>query len=444
MPTIAELRPLLTEPREDLSAEYKGWLDLTTNNHRAIVAKAAIALANHGGGFIVLGMVEQGDALESVDRPEEIPEISQDAINNAVNRYSTPNFHCRVYMVAHPESGIVHPIVSVPGNLTEPVMSRRECAGVISQNKCYIRKPGPRSEEPQSAEEWRELLNRCVRAGRDEMLDSIRAIFSGRLDVGVATPDESEILDQFIVESRTRWEDVIEDLPVESPSRFPFGHYEFGCSLVGASAAPSLNELQERLAAARRPKHTGWPPFLDMTTPEWRPYPTDDGVEAWVGRPARDNWAERDPSLCDFWRATVDGKLYSIRGYAEDGWERVEPGRWIDLTMPVWRIGEILIFVSRLAASYEDVEAIAFSIRFTGLASRQMTSITGRRAMLEGWTSQTDEVHLRGRATVIQLTDNLPEFLRECLTPLYERFNFFRPPNQLYEEEIARLRANNF
>lgn len=444
MPTNAELRPLLAEPREDLGAEYKGWLDLSTNEHRAILAKAAIALANHGGGFIVWGMTEQGESFVSAARPGEIPEVTQDAINSAVNRFASPSFHCRMYSVDHPQSGVTHPIISVPGNLTEPVMSRRECAGVIALNKCYVRKPGPRSEEPQSAEEWRALLSRCVRAGRDEMLDSIRGILSGRLDAGHAAPNEQALLEQFAEQSRQRWMALADDQPEDSPSRFPLGHYDFACSFVGATAAPSLIDLQERLAFARRPKHTGWPPFLDMTTPEWRPYPTDDGIEAWVGRPARDNWAERDPSLCDFWRATKDGKLYSIRGYSEDGWERVEPGRWIDVSLPVWRIGELLIFIARLATRFESVDAISIRVTFTGLRGRQLTSITGRRAMFEGWNCQTDQVSLEGRATPAQLSDNLPEFLRSFLNPLYERFNFFQPPEQLFDEEIARLRENNF
>jgi len=43
MPSIQELQPLVAEPREALDAEYKGWLDLTTNDHKAVLAKAAIS-----------------------------------------------------------------------------------------------------------------------------------------------------------------------------------------------------------------------------------------------------------------------------------------------------------------------------------------------------------------------------------------------------------------
>jgi predicted HTH transcriptional regulator len=66
MPTIDDLKLLLEYPSEKLSIEYKSWLDLTDNAAKANLAKAAIALANEGGGIIVLGMREdavRGGAL---------------------------------------------------------------------------------------------------------------------------------------------------------------------------------------------------------------------------------------------------------------------------------------------------------------------------------------------------------------------------------------------
>ena len=51
----AHLDDLINEPRETLDVEVKEWLDLTDNDHRAMIAKEVIALANHGGGFLVIG-----------------------------------------------------------------------------------------------------------------------------------------------------------------------------------------------------------------------------------------------------------------------------------------------------------------------------------------------------------------------------------------------------
>ena len=165
MPSIRELEPLISGPREELSVEYKDWLDLTVNEHRATLAKAAIALANHGGGFIIIGFAEHGSEWQSQIRPPNVPEITQDAVNAAIRRYATPEFHCGIDSVRHPNTNVEHPVITVPGDLTVPVMSKRDCENVIARNRCYIRKPGPRSEEPQTSEEWRDLLNRCLRAG---------------------------------------------------------------------------------------------------------------------------------------------------------------------------------------------------------------------------------------------------------------------------------------
>jgi predicted HTH transcriptional regulator len=132
VPSIQELQPLVTEPREALDAEYKGWLDLTTVEHKAVLAKAAIAIANHGGGYIIVGLEDQGHQLAGSPRPANVPEVSQDAVNAAIHRFATPEFHCEVYNVPSPASGVVHPVIVVPGNITEPIMSKRECQGVIA------------------------------------------------------------------------------------------------------------------------------------------------------------------------------------------------------------------------------------------------------------------------------------------------------------------------
>lgn len=50
------LADLLVDVREDLDFEVKNWLNLRDSNDQATFAKAVLALANHGGGFVVLGL----------------------------------------------------------------------------------------------------------------------------------------------------------------------------------------------------------------------------------------------------------------------------------------------------------------------------------------------------------------------------------------------------
>ena len=275
MRSTRELQQLVSEPREDLSVEHKGWLNLTENEHKATLAKAAIALANHGGGFIVVGLAEQGANLHSEDRPSQIPEITQDSVNAAIRRYATPEFHCEVYNVEHPTTNVVHPIITVPGDIRVPVMSKRDFPGVISQNRCYIRKPGPRSEEPQTGEEWRELFDRCLRAGREDMLEGIRSIVLGRVELQDPAPNALSELQTYCDEALNRWLELVADQPKDAPARFPHGYYEMGFSLVGTQPTNGLVDVQDRLANARKIKLTGWPVFLDMQVPGPAPIPTN-------------------------------------------------------------------------------------------------------------------------------------------------------------------------
>lgn len=355
----------------------KDWLDLTSKEHKAKLAKAAIALANHGGGYIVIGFDDKG--LVSQPRPEEIPEITQDSVNAAIRRYADPEFHCEVYDVPHPGTGVSHTVVVVPSTLTVPVMSRRDYQGEIAQNSCYIRKPGPRSEQPQTAEEWRTLLNRYVRANQDEMLEAIRSIVTGRVETQDSIPNALDDLQDYRTAAHSRWEELVSNEPDSSPARFPHGYYEMAFSLVGATPANSLDELRNRLSDTGRIDLSGWPPFL-YASGQARPH--DDFVEAWLGRPDHKGWRHRESYQYDFWRASRDGKLYTVRGYREDDErDHKPPGRMFHTTLPIWRVGEGLLFASRFAATFEEVDQIAVYCRFTGLENRCLVIQDLRRGL---------------------------------------------------------------
>ena len=53
------LTDLVENPRETLDVELKDWLDLRgSQEHKAQLAKALLALANHGGGYLLIGFEE--------------------------------------------------------------------------------------------------------------------------------------------------------------------------------------------------------------------------------------------------------------------------------------------------------------------------------------------------------------------------------------------------
>ena len=437
---LANLQPLISTPREDLGVEYKTWLNLKTKEEQATLAKAAIAIANHGGGFVVIGFEEFDEHLVSIQRPQNIPVLTQDSVNAAVRRYASPEFHCAVHMILNATNNVEHPIIRVPSNLTEPVMSKRDCGGVIVRNRCYIRKPGPRSEEPQSGEEWRALINRCVRANREDMIDSIRSIVSGRVETIEAPPNVHAELSQFSEAARGRWQELSSVLPEDSTSRFPNGFYEMSFAIIGNETAQNLRNIQDRLREARSIRLTGWIPFLEMHGKESKPYPYDGMVEAWVGRPDKLRTLTDGPAHSDFWRVDKSGKLYTIRGYLEDELGQPPPGKVIEVTMPVWRVGEATYFALRYAEQFKDAKALAICARFTGLNGRTLTSVAKQRFMTDDRISRTNEIQLETTASLEQIKDNTVEVMHDLLTPFYELFSFFPLSQAFVEEELVRMK----
>jgi hypothetical protein len=446
MPTVADLESLLVRPNEALSIEYKSWLVLSENPGRATLAKAAIALANHGGGTIVLGMREnnnEGGALGSQPRPEGLRRYSQDAVNAAINRFADPALHCELMFAVHPETQIEHALVLVPAGISVPVMSTRDCEGVISARRCYIRKPGARSEEPLTGEEWRALLDRCVRARREDMLDAIRAIVQGRVVVAPITGVQNTLA-EFMDAAQERWRDLIDQLPPDDPGRMPLGYREIGFELANAQPAPTLVELLRRIDEAGRLRLTGWHPFLSLDRDPYRPRQHGGVVETWLGAP-EEGRALHDAAHCDFWRAHRDGRLFLLRGYSEDAWQGLEPGTAIEVTNPIWRIGEALLFASRFARLYDEDPSIVVRCRLTGLRNRALVT-TGERGptVRSGLVCDDEDVMLETQATAAQIEDNLAEVLHPFLIPLYERFSFYELPMALVSQELERMRGGRF
>ena len=323
-------------------------------------------------------------------------------------------------------------------------MSKRDqTEGGLGQHKVYVRKPGPRSEEPHTAEEWRTLLDRCVRARREHLLDSVRAIVLGRVEE--SSTDRAAVgLEDFMSSSRERWMKLVQVGPENAPFRFPNGHYEIAIGLVNPQPAAGLAELKDRLGVAQRVQTSGWPPFLDIGIEGLNPYAYESCIEAWLGRPTQRNTLS-GPLDADFWRASLSGQLYLIRGYGEDSAEgrsssRRIPGEFLTIDLSVIRIWECLRIANQFARTFEDVDGMIVQCLYTGLSGRRLIHSSRPALSIREGVSEVGEVPLYGQFTLQQLEDNMPEVLQHLMAPLFEQFNFFKLTLNHVQNVLARYR----
>ena len=74
---LQRLADFLEGPRERLDVELKQWLDLSDANVRGKVARHLMALANHGGGWLQFGFIENDDGRFEHETAQGCPDTTQ-------------------------------------------------------------------------------------------------------------------------------------------------------------------------------------------------------------------------------------------------------------------------------------------------------------------------------------------------------------------------------
>jgi hypothetical protein len=450
----AELEGLLREPREAPDIEVKEWLDLSSNEHRAALAKEIIALANQGGGFVLIGFAEddEGQFQPAADRPPSLSAWAQDSVQEIVAKYVEPPFQCRVEHVAHPVTKLVYPIINVPGGHRVPIKAKSgspDKKGApdnkkLVANRVYVRRHGPASEEPQTPAEWDELLERCLRNRRTELLAGIRDLLAGAVPTSpTAMTTPADRAAEFRKAAQSRWQKLVSALPPTAAPRFPHGYYEATLSIQGDFDQPSLADFRKVLRFALK-NHSGWPPFVAIDRDPFGPRPVDGAIEAWFG--LNPDGSVAPPSHSDFWRISPEGLFYTRRGYSEDDrYKGMLPGKNFDLRTTIRRIGEVIVQAGYVATALKAEGAnLVSEFHWTGIEGRTLMSLEDPSAFSLTRVCHQAEFSNGGIIAVAAVPDALPEVVFNILKPLYELFAFYHLPKRVVEAELRSLLAHTY
>jgi hypothetical protein len=467
-----DLQRLLDAPREHLSIEIKGWLNLEDELDRANLAKAMLALANHGGGLVLIGWTEhEGNWRPDEPRPQALSMYSQDSINAIVAAYAEPVFHCDVDQVSGVTDDPKYPLVRVPGSHRVPIRAKRDDPERkhVRVHMYYIRRPGPASEPPQTAREWDELIRRCVLSAREELLDDFRRILQGQTggsefprigplfgdrpdahDAGkpdaaaaaAAFGPAGKMVEEWHNASTQRWRTLVTgSLSDELASRYQYGTWSVAYALAGHIRTPPLAELRNILVRAER-HETGYPLWWVPTKEEIKPRPFDGLIECWIK-----DAPYQDGAHSDFWRASPTGLFFSVRGHVEDAYGKlspgsgIQPGTVLDVRVPIWRVSEVLLHAVQIASDFSDPPVtVAFRFRWEGLRDRKLASLDLQRQTVHSYTSKQDCADSMIVVGSDRILPALPEIVGKLTRPLYEIFDFFALPAQFIESEIANFR----
>jgi hypothetical protein len=413
------LETLLQHPNESLDVEIKDWLKIDEPLHKADLAKAMLALANHGGGFILIGFRKVLGVYQPMQAdPEVIKLYDQDRINGIVSRYSDPSFHVECHMI----QGEIekHPVIVVPGGHNVPIRCTRSGPEErhTKQNAYYIRRPGPASEEPQSAKEWSDLIRRCVISDKENLLESLRSLLNPSISEPSQSTHSSNLHYEWIKSTDNRFFELIKEKYQDlSRSPFRYGYWEGTYSLFPQATNISLPDLNNKLSEIKG-NETGWPIGIVMMQEGVKPYPNNGCIEAWLGN------IFSEPDAADFWRFSPKGSFSVYRGYQEDvESSKKAPGTVFDYIIPVWRVAEFLLHGYRFAKTFNLTDlSMQVTIKWNGLKDRSLTSLSQRYHPISR-VSRQDSVESNLLIDDISLIEaSLADFVEQILRPLYEAF----------------------
>jgi transcriptional regulator with XRE-family HTH domain len=261
----------------------------------------------------------------------------------------------------------------------------------------------------------------------------------------VDEPAEGDTQSRFVRDAFERWRNLVAPLPQDSPARFPNGWYRIDYWLEGNLKTPELTAF-ERILEKAVVRKTGWPPFWLPTREAIQPREIDGLIECWLAPQGED--VERgfsDAAHCDFWRAAPSGRMFLIRGYQEDGAETFPAGTILDTTLPLWRMGEVLLHAERLASLLGSDPGssvtVHFRAMFAGLGGRVLRSWANPLSdlLVEGYAARSDEAVLEGKFPAQGIEGQLAKYLLPLLASLYERFGVAGVSPNRVEAEVQRL-----
>ncbi len=156
-------RVLINLGTEKPFLDYKKKLDLSTAKGCASITKDIIAMANYGGGIIIVGVdeVKPGKFVSRGLKKDQLAGLGTSNFSKKLSKYMSPVVSVKVRGVR--ENGKDFIIVEVPSANEQPIMAAKQCkeAGLY-RGRIYSRTATAKSAEIQDSEEIRRLIDRFV------------------------------------------------------------------------------------------------------------------------------------------------------------------------------------------------------------------------------------------------------------------------------------------
>ena len=422
-----ELSELVEAPYERLDAEYKDWLDLSQEEHRANVARHVAALSNHGGGYLVFGFHDTTLAPTGPN-PFHAPNYSHDGFGGVVRKYLEPAVQVSVRTLRS-LAGNDHIVLVVPPHGAVPICCRQNGPGDaggkprgIVRGTYYTRKPLPESAPILTEAEWMPIIRRCAMHDKASLLAALTMVVTGAPE---KAPSANPLLATWHAALRRKF---LNDPQVKG-THLAENNAQFSYSIVtrdGEELAPS--EMLDILTQVNRETidrvNTGWSMFYPFTRSPIAPYFTTDGQSGLDDEEFIEGNLLLEPRDmdADMWRVSLTGEASLIRPIRLDylnkrGWS---PEKF-SLNEATRNVAQLVRHAQGLSERFRSPIEVQFLCEWHGLEDRELADPNAYWS--GGKVARTQSRANRGKWPVASLPLGWPAIVAELVGPLVRCFD---------------------
>ncbi|PTC29588.1 ATP-binding protein [Pseudomonas aylmerensis] len=452
------LDEFLTAPRESLNIELKSWIDPTTAEGKAKIVKAAIALRNVNGGYLGIGISDEGNPLSEL-APENIDDrFHQDTIQALIARHSSESFEVSVEFGTF--NGIKFPFITIPSGVRTPVAAKlgindpnNQAKELVKKDTVYVRTLAA-NHTPSSAaaqfSDWPQIMNICFDNREADIGNFVRRHLSG-LDIprllsqinGDSVEPETAVVDVFLNECHQRF---LEIKKADDAIDLGKGLFEVAVIIKCAAEREAVRADDNFLSSFiyANPGLNGWPLWLDSRAfldPKSRPRTRAGGYEALI----EDYEGSFILPHLDFWRAEPSGRFYHCRVLWDDLVaikKGNNPNEFLAVDIAIRTVTEaisVAISFAKSMAFPEKETTLKFAFRWSGLEGRELSSYNSLRYISPGRVSGDDQITTHANISLDISPSSIPSIIPEIVSELFSSFNGMTFSKNVIEEIALEL-----
>lgn len=453
---LKRAQELIERPSESLAIEIKTWIDPAQPEGAAKVVRAALALHNNNGGYLIIGfnnttLKPDPQTLLADVRASFHPE----EIQRLVAKYASEPIEV---FVEFPElDKAIYPVLVIPGGVKTPVATRAEIIGkdskkLIAIDKVYVRTLRT-NNTPSSAEatwkDWPRITELCL---ENREADIGRFL---RRHIGTLSPEMlREVGDQlskhfasqetaqehsinYLRDGEARFWQLVSKKNLELPRH---GAWEVALVLNGEIPQYSADQRFLNLLVSSNPQYSGWPVWFisqSFRNETMNPYTYNGTWEEFMcdlNSPSNAHYV-----FLDFARFDPNGRFYLRRAFQEDmglGSPPIEPFTVLDFVSPVKATAEAIavgLSFAKAMNSAPDTQ-LEFTFRWSQLEGRTLVSWSPERRIWSRGAAHQDEVIETVSVPLDTPSSAIAEFVNQVIKRLFEAFGGFTLEKPVIEE----------